>query len=128
MFEHRLLTVSEAANAPTLRVPGGENYPLDNPNFTDTVSTIMVEAIVAPNQTVVVVLDGDIRILCHGVISKGDSGIEELKALAKTLFFTMGQAVASPDCPPKHREYYAATVKDASENGLNMPMYGKITF
>lgn len=128
MFEHRLLNVSEATNAPTLRVPGGENYPLDDPNFTNAVSTIMVEAIVAPDQTVVVVLDGDIRVLCHGVISKGDSGIEELKSLAKTLFFAMGQAVASPDCPPKHREYYTAMVKDASENGLNMPMYGKITF
>lgn len=129
MFECKIIDQNEALpkGVTTITIPGGENYPVDDPNFTNAVSCIMVETMISPDMTLAVKLgNSGTAILCTGIIQQGEAGIGELKNLANTLLFAMGMAVATPGMDEESKDYCLKLVQDANENGLDMPLYGKI--
>ncbi len=90
MFSFEVMRHGELRNnRGTITIPepvGGENFPIDEPNLTNTVSTIMVLTTIARGATQGISIGhSDIGLLCNGVISQGEEGIRELAGLAKTL-------------------------------------------
>lgn len=126
MFFATLCTNGELKNHPTRRViPGGENFPIAEPNFTNTVSTIMVESVIAPQNVLPLCLGKtDAGVLCTGMMSQGDRGIEELRGLARALIKALEAAI--PEASGKQQTYFEELLSDAKTHGLEMPVYGRI--
>lgn len=110
------------------RIPepaGGENFPIDSPNFTNTVSTIMVLTVIAPGSTQAFRLGrSDIGLLCDGSLDRGERGIAQLRKVAKKVIATVEEAL--PTMEGETKEYFQLLLEDARLEGLNMPVMGPI--
>lgn len=104
---------------------GGENFPIDSPNFTNIVSTIMVLTVIAPGSTQAFRLGrSDIGLLCDGSLDRGERGIAQLRKVAKKVIATVEEALPTMDGETK--EYFQLLLEDARLEGLNMPVMGPI--
>lgn len=104
---------------------GGENFPIDSPNFTNTVSTIMVLTVIAPGSTQAFRLGGsDIGLLCAGSLESGKRGTAQLRKVAKKVIETVEEAL--PTMEGEEQEYFQLLLENARQEGLNMPVLGPI--
>ena len=94
-----------------------------NSDFGSLISSLMVNSIVGC--PVSRIGNTSICVECSGEISKGDDGIEELKRNAVSFKELIVKALEN-GMESKYEKFYKHFLKDFEENGLHMPVYGKI--
>lgn len=110
--------------SPMIPIPDAELFPADEPNFTNVVSTMMLETMISDAAAVFRLGTSSIGIRCMGMISQGPDGIRELRTLAKTLLSAI--ETAAPQLPSDEADYFGRLIDDYKHNGLDMPFHGRI--
>lgn len=126
MFSFKVVKdLADSSAAASIRIPGGENFPLDATSFTDTISTMMILPTIEGRPVLFQVGHGKLGILCDGIISSGPDGLMELRAFARACRSSFSDALQQVQ--GAEAAYFEALLKDSTENGLDMPFHGVIS-